>query len=84
MTPEDMAARFNRDLSRAVRFFSKWSEAAKQFIELHKRHGQIVESVVVQHLQKNAVDLLPAVGSQLTSCIGGGTSASGSRLEKRR
>jgi hypothetical protein len=57
MTPEDMAARFNRDLSRAVRFFSKRSEAAKQFIELHKRHGQIVESVVVQYLQKNAADL---------------------------
>ena len=58
MTPEDMAALFNRDLGRAVRFFSKRSESAKKFIELHKRHGQSVESVVVQHLQQNAADLI--------------------------
>jgi hypothetical protein len=44
-------------LSRAVRYFPKRSEAAKQFIELHKRHGQNVETVVVQQLQQNAADL---------------------------
>ena len=58
MEPEDIAARFNRDLSRAVRFFSKRSECATKFIDLHKRHGQSVESVVVQHLQQNAADLI--------------------------
>jgi hypothetical protein len=57
MTPEELAARFNRDLTRAVRFFPKRSDAAKQMIELHKRHGQTIESVVVQQLQTNSAAL---------------------------
>ncbi len=58
MTPEEMASRFNRDLVRAVRFFPKRSEAAQRFIEMHKKHGQAVEAVIVQQMQKNAVDLV--------------------------
>jgi len=58
MTQEQMAARFNRDLGRAVRYFPKQSEAAKQFIELHKRHGESVQGVVAQHLQGNIADLI--------------------------
>jgi hypothetical protein len=58
MTSEEMAARFNRDLGRAIRFFVKRSEAAQQFIELHKRHGATVEAVVVRHLQKHAAGLV--------------------------
>jgi 7-cyano-7-deazaguanine synthase in queuosine biosynthesis len=58
MTPEELAARFNRDLGRAVRFFSKRSEAAQQFIEMHQRHSEIVETVVVRQLQNNAGDLV--------------------------
>jgi len=58
MNPEELAARFNRDLTRAVRFSAKRSEAAKQLIELHKRHGQNVGTVVVQQLQQKAADLV--------------------------
>ena len=58
MSPEDMAARFNRDLSRAVRWSEKQSDSAQQFIEMHGRHGQTVERVVVKQLQKNAADLI--------------------------
>jgi 7-cyano-7-deazaguanine synthase in queuosine biosynthesis len=58
MAPEEMAAKFNRDLSRAVRFLSRKSEAAQQLIGMHKRHGKSVEKVVVGQLQKSAGDLL--------------------------
>jgi hypothetical protein len=57
MTAEGMASRFNRDLTRAVRFFPRRGEAAQQLIEVHKRHGQAVERVVTDQLQKNAGDL---------------------------
>jgi 7-cyano-7-deazaguanine synthase in queuosine biosynthesis len=58
MTAEDMAARFNRDLTRAVRFSPKRSEAAQQIVGVHMRHGQAVERVVTEQLQKNAGDLV--------------------------
>jgi REase_DpnII-MboI/Queuosine biosynthesis protein QueC len=58
MTPEEMAARFNRDLGRAVRYFPKKSEVAKQFIEMHKRHSETVETVVIRQLQQSAADLI--------------------------
>jgi hypothetical protein len=73
LTPEEMAARFNRDLARAVRFFPKRSEAAQQFIDLHKKHGQAVEAVVVQKLQKNAADLFSGglAASSLLALVAG-------------
>ncbi len=73
MIPEEIAARFNRDLGRAVRFFSKRSETAQQFIELHKRHGQSVETVVIQQLQKNAADLVAGklASSSLLALVAG-------------
>ena len=58
LTPEEMAAQFNRDLGRAVRFFPKRSEAARLFIQMHKRHGHSVENVMIQHLQRNVADLV--------------------------
>jgi hypothetical protein len=58
MTQEEMAVQFNRDLSRASRFSSKRSETAQQLIDLHKRHGHTVKTVVVQQLQINATDLV--------------------------
>jgi hypothetical protein len=73
MTPEDMAARFNRDLGRAVRSFPKKSEAAQEFIQLHKRHGQAVESVVVQQLQNKKPELVAGtlVASSLLAMVAG-------------
>jgi hypothetical protein len=58
MTPEEMTARFNRDLTRAVRVLPKMSEAAQKLIELHKNHGRTVQEVIVQQLQSNVADLV--------------------------
>jgi hypothetical protein len=73
MAPEEMTARFNRDLSRAARPFPRRSEAAQEFIQLHNRHGRTVQRVVVQELQKAAAELLAGTmpASSLLALIAG-------------
>ena len=58
MSQQDMAARFNRELSQAVRPFSKRSEAAQRFVEMHQRHGSTVEQVLRQQLERHGGALL--------------------------
>jgi 7-cyano-7-deazaguanine synthase in queuosine biosynthesis len=57
MSEEDIAAKFNRELSRAVRHFSRRSETAQKLIETHKRHGEAVTEVVKQTLQSHITQL---------------------------
>lgn len=58
MNEEDIASRFNRDLSRAVRSFSKPRKIAQKLIEMHKRHGDSVKAVVEQKLRENIAQLI--------------------------
>ena len=46
MSDVEMATRFNAQLTRACRPFEKRAEAARQFIEIHKRHGESVKKVI--------------------------------------
>jgi len=58
MSEAEIAAKFNRDLTRAVRFLPKRREAALQFVEMHKRHGEIVYHVLRLQLQQHVGRLL--------------------------
>jgi hypothetical protein len=50
----DLAAIFSTEISRAVRFDQKKSEAAQHLINLHKRHGQTVAKVLRELIRSNA------------------------------
>ena len=58
MSEKEIAASFNRDISRAVRSFTERGAAAEQFIGMHKRHGETVYHVIEQQLEQNAGRLL--------------------------
>jgi 7-cyano-7-deazaguanine synthase in queuosine biosynthesis len=58
MSEEDIAIRFNRELTRAVRHFPKRREIAQRLIEMHKRHGDSVKAVVEQKLHENIAQLI--------------------------
>lgn len=64
----DLAAIFNAELSRAVRFNENKSEAAQQLINLHKRHGQAVTKVLKEIIQVNA-ELLAKGGINKTCLL---------------
>jgi hypothetical protein len=49
---------FNAELSRAVRYEPKRSEAAGSLISMHKRHGETVLRVLEQKVSERASDLL--------------------------
>ena len=50
----ELAAYFNAELSRAVRYEPKRSEAAERIISMHKRHGQVVTRVLKEKVAENA------------------------------
>ena len=50
----ELAATFNTELSRAVRHVEKRSDAAREIISMHKRHGEVVSRVLEQQLRANA------------------------------
>jgi hypothetical protein len=54
----ELAARFNAELSRAVRYEPKRSEAAQRIITMHKRHGEAVVRVLEQKVRENAAKLV--------------------------
>lgn len=73
MSDEEMATRFNAQLTRACRPFPKRAEAAHRFIEIHKRHGESVKKVIEGQFRAHADrffkgDLPP---SSLLARIGG-------------
>jgi hypothetical protein len=54
----ELAAIFNAELSRAVRYEPKRSEAAQRIIAMHKRHGEVVTRVLEQIVAENAAKLI--------------------------
>jgi hypothetical protein len=54
----EMAARFNQELSRAVRYSARPGEDARKLIELHQRHGKAVHDVLLRQLREHAGSLL--------------------------
>ncbi|MEQ1906569.1 MAG: 7-cyano-7-deazaguanine synthase, partial [Pirellulaceae bacterium] len=67
MSPEEMAAKFNRDLSRAIRSFDNKSVAAEKLIEMHQRHGATIARVLAQQLKLHSDEL--ALCSLDDSCL---------------
>ena len=54
----ELAGIFNAELSRAVRYEAKRSEAAQEIIAMHKRHGDVVVRVLEQKVRDNAANLI--------------------------
>ncbi len=55
---EELAATFNVEITRAVRYQSKRSSAAQEIIAMHKRHGETVTRVLQQKVTDNAAGLV--------------------------
>lgn len=54
----ELAARFNAELSRAVRYEPKRSEAAEEILAMHKRHGEVVVGVLKAKIAERSDDLI--------------------------
>ena len=54
----DLAAIFNAEISRAVRYETKRSEAAQRIVSMHKRHGEVVNRVLEKKITENAAKLI--------------------------
>lgn len=58
LSGSEMAAQFNTELSRAVRYEPKRSEAAERLISMHKRHGEVVFRVLEDQIAEQAEKLV--------------------------
>jgi len=54
----ELAAIFNAEIGRAVRYEAKCGEAAQKIISMHKRHGEVVTRVLEQKVTENAAKLI--------------------------
>ncbi len=54
MSTEEMAVKFNTELSRAVRPFENRREVAECFVDMYKRHGETATIVVQEQLGKHS------------------------------
>jgi len=54
----ELAMLFNAELTRAVRYEPKRSEAAERLISMHKRHGEVVTQVLQQKIAEHASKLV--------------------------
>lgn len=54
----ELAARFNAELSRAVRYEAKRSEVAEKILAMHKRHGEVVVRVLKAKIAEHSEDLI--------------------------
>jgi hypothetical protein len=54
----ELAAWFNAEISRAVRYEPKRSEAAEKILSMHKRHGEAVERVLREQLVEHAANIV--------------------------
>jgi hypothetical protein len=55
---EELAAIFNTEISRAVRYEAKRGQAAQAIIAMHKRHGETVTQVLEQQVTDNRAGLV--------------------------
>jgi hypothetical protein len=67
MSDMEMNERFNRELTRAVRPFSKKGQMAERLMEMHKRHARTVMSVLEQQFNAHSKSLI--AGSLPSSCM---------------
>jgi hypothetical protein len=58
MGPEEMIAKFNTEISRAVRCMDKKSEAAQQIVKMHERHAEAVHAVLRAQIATNASGII--------------------------
>jgi hypothetical protein len=58
LSESELAARFNAELSRAVRYEPKRSEAAERLISMHKRHGEVVSRVLREKITEQSEKLI--------------------------
>ena len=57
-SPSALAAVFSTELSRAVRHTENRSEAARDIVSMHKRHGETVSQVLELQLRANAAGIV--------------------------
>lgn len=70
----ELAALFNAEISRAIRYEPKRSEAAEKILSMHKRHGEAVERVLQEQLVEHAANIVRGridESSLLSLVIGG-------------
>lgn len=73
-SPEELAALFNTEIGRAVRYESKRSEAASQIIDMHKRHGNAAARVLQEQVTAHAAEVISGAveeTSMLAMVLGG-------------
>jgi hypothetical protein len=58
MSDTAMLARFNMEIARAVRPEPKPSKAAESFINMFRRHGEVVTKVLREQLRKHSTDMI--------------------------
>jgi 7-cyano-7-deazaguanine synthase in queuosine biosynthesis len=74
MSEGEIFSKFNSELSRAVRFEQKPSEAAQRLIKMHRQHGENVVQVLRDELGRHSGELLCAgldQSSLLCMAVGG-------------
>lgn len=74
MGDNEIAAKFNLELSRAVRHEDKPGDAAQRFIKLHQRHGESIVRVLQEELIRHSSKLFSSgldPTSLLSMAIGG-------------
>lgn len=74
LSESDLASVFNAEISRAVRYEPKRSEAAEKIIAMHKRHGEAVTRVLQGKISEQAANVLAGTidaSSLLALVIGG-------------
>lgn len=69
MTKEEIATRFMSELSRAARAVPPASATAERLVEMHKRHGEVVFSVLADQMRLVSGDLLSG-GLDKSSLLG--------------
>lgn len=58
MSHDEMARRFNLELTRAVQPFERRGDTAERFIDMHARHGAAVYEVIERQLREQSSKLL--------------------------
>lgn len=58
LSQEEMASKFNRELSQAVRGMEQPSQVAQQFVELHERHAKTVMEVLQSRISFHSPKLV--------------------------
>jgi hypothetical protein len=74
LSESELASVFNAEISRAVRYEPRRSEAAEKIIVMHKRHGEVVTQVLQGKISEQAANVVAGAvdGSSLLALVIGG------------